>query len=102
MYVVQIFLPLNDQSGLRIPQARFEQAATELSQRFGGLTAYTRAPAKGVWRKAGRRAMHDDIVIYEVICPRLQRRWWKATRLKLEKAFDQESILIRGYAITQL
>jgi hypothetical protein len=102
MHLVQIFLPLYDNKGHSIPQKHFECTAAELSERFGGLTAYTRAPAKGVWKKHSGRTSRDDMVIYEVMCPRLQRRWWKAKRSELEKTFCQETILIRSHAITQL
>jgi hypothetical protein len=51
MHLVQIFLPLYDNSGRSIPRGYFESTATKLSQRFGGLTAFTRAPATGVWKK---------------------------------------------------
>jgi hypothetical protein len=102
MHLVQIFLPLYDEKGRAIPRRHFESTAAELSERFGGLTAYTRAPATGVWKKQSGRTSRDDIIIYEVMCPRLQRRWWKAKRLALAKIFRQETILIRSHPITQL
>jgi hypothetical protein len=102
MHLIQILLPLYDNEGHSIPRKHFERTAAELSQRFGGLTAYTRAPAKGVWKKHGERTSRDDIIIYEVMCSRLQRRWWKAKRSELERIFRQEKILIRSHAITQL
>jgi hypothetical protein len=74
--------------------------ATELSERFDGLTAYTRAPATGVWKKHTGRTSRDDIIIYEVMCPRLQRKWWKAKRSELERIFHQDTVLIRSHAIT--
>jgi hypothetical protein len=102
MHLIQILLPLRDNKGHSIPRKHFERTAAELSQRFGGLTAYTRAPAKGIWKKSGARSSDDDIVIYEVMCSRLARRWWKAKRSELERLFRQEKILIRSHAITQL
>ena len=102
MHLVQIFLPLYDNKGHSIPRRHFESTAAELGERFGGLTAYTRAPATGVWKKHSGRTSRDDIIIYEVMCPRLQRRWWKAKRSELEKIFRQETVLIRSHAITQL
>lgn len=102
MYLVQIFLPLYDNAGRAIPQSRFAQVASDLSARFGGLTAYTRAPAEGVWKQRGKRAAHDDMVIYEVMSERLQRRWWRAKRIELQNLFHQQEILIRAQAITRL
>jgi hypothetical protein len=102
MYLVQILLPLYDKNGRAIPRAQFERTATELSQHFGGLTAYTRAPAEGIWMKRGKQVMRDDVVVYEVMCRRLQRRWWQAKRAALEKSFRQDAILIRSHSVTQL
>lgn len=102
MYLIQIFLPLYDNNGRAISQARFNQIATELSEHFGGLTAYTRAPAEGFWKKRGKRTKHDDMVVYEVMSSRLQRRWWQFKRAELQKLFRQQEILIRAQVITRL
>ncbi len=102
MYLVQILLPLYDKNGRVIPQAQFERTAKELTHHFGGLTAYTRAPAQGIWKRRGKRVMRDDVVVYEVMCRRLQRRWWEAQRIALEKSFRQDAILIRSHPVTQL
>lgn len=102
MHLVQIFLPLYDNKGHCIARKHFISTAAEFTERFGGLTAYTRAPAKGVWKTHVGTTSRDDVVIYEVMCPRLQREWWKQKRLELQKIFHQETILIRSHAITQL
>jgi hypothetical protein len=103
MYLIQIFLPLRDNRGRPITQRNFERLAKDLGRRFGGMTAYTRAPATGLWkRSSGGRAKHDDVVIYEVMAARLERRWWKRQRVALQATFRQEQILIRGHGITRL
>ena len=102
MYLIQIFLPLQDNRGRAIARVHFDRLATELTERFGGLTAYARSPADGLWRGRGRRTRHDHIVIYEVMSPRLQRRWWQARRRQLEKTFRQQQLLVRAQLITRL
>ena len=50
MYLIQILLPLYRNDGQALPRALFRQVRDELIERFGGLTAYTRAPASGYWQ----------------------------------------------------
>jgi hypothetical protein len=46
-HVVEIFLPLKTKEGRPQPRELFVQVRDELVGRFGGLTAFTRAPAEG-------------------------------------------------------
>ena len=52
MHLVQILLPVYDNEGNELPQVEFRRVRSELSHRFGGLTAFTRAPAEGIWTGA--------------------------------------------------
>jgi hypothetical protein len=102
MYLVQVFLPLRDNRGRKIAPRHFERLASELGRRFGGLTTYARAPAIGLWKKRNEAPRRDEIIIYEVMAPRLERRWWKQQRTRLEKLFRQQEILVRGHRITRI
>jgi hypothetical protein len=102
-HLVQIFLPLQDNRGKRIAERHFKVLAEELSERFGGLTAYVRAPATGLWKKQqSARMLRDEIVIYEVIVGHLDRRWWRHKRQALQRTFRQQEILIRAHGILLL
>lgn len=103
MHLVQIFLPLRDNAGRPIARAHFDTLARELGDRFGGMTAYARAPATGLWKR-NRHAprQRDQIVIYEVMTTRLEAAWWKSLRRRLEKTFRQQQILIRSLVIRRL
>ena len=48
MYLIQILLPLNDNQGRPVARELFRDVGSELTGRFGGLTAHTRAPAEGL------------------------------------------------------
>ena len=86
MHLVQLLLPLYDGRGRRIPRVRFAELAEELTLRHGGLTAYVRTPATGLWRpRRGGRIHRDDVVIYEVMVKTLQPSWWAALRRRLEE-----------------
>jgi hypothetical protein len=102
MYLFQILLPLYGNDGRRIARTTFQSAAEELARDFGGLTAYFRAPARGLWRQRGGRLKRDDIVVYEVTAKALQRRAWQARRSRLQRAFRQEQIVVRAVRLQQI
>lgn len=72
-----------------------------MAARFGGLTAQTRAPVEGVWKQSSR-VKRDTLVIYEVTVTSLERRWWRAFRQRLEKAFRQQEIALLIYKVQKL
>jgi hypothetical protein len=101
MQLVQILLPLTDNDGKPFAANLFAQVRRELTERFGGLTAFTRAPAEGAWKDAGE-TQHDDIIVLEVMTESLDRAWWTKYRQELELRFDQDEIVIRAQEITLL
>ena len=101
MHLVQILAPLFDNEGNHFPSEPYRQLRAELAERFGGLTAFTRAPAEGLWTGGGE-ASHDEIVIFEVMVEKLDRMFWSAYRRELEERFRQEVIVIRAQSIEQL
>jgi hypothetical protein len=74
----------------------------ELTDRFGGVTAYMRAPARGAWKTGDGDEARDDIVIVEVMTPDLDRDWWDAYRRRLEELLRQEAIVVRALPLTIL
>ncbi len=61
MHLVQLLLPVFDNDGLHQPLALFRTVSDELTERFGGLTAFTRAPAEGRWQGESSGTTHDEI-----------------------------------------
>lgn len=47
MHLVQILLPIHDNSQELFPVGEYRRVREELTEKFGGLTVYTRAPAEG-------------------------------------------------------
>ncbi|HYW30441.1 MAG TPA: hypothetical protein VE869_02960 [Gemmatimonas sp.] len=76
--------------------------SAELTARFGGVTAYSRSPAHGVWQPDAGGAEHDDIVLLEVVVETLDADWWRDLRQRLERDLEQDSILVRAIAIQML
>ena len=95
MHLVQILLPLYDNAGAPLPRGLFTKVREELAGAFGGLTAFTRAPAEGLWQDEGETT-RDDIVIFEVMTDALDEGWWRAYRAKLERRFRQDVVVIRA------
>jgi hypothetical protein len=102
MYMAQLLLPLWSNGGERFPKGLFEQVREELVQQFGGLTAYTRTPASGVWQEKDGGTVHDEIIVYEVMMENLDENWWNSYRRKLEKRFSQDELVIRVQEIRLL
>jgi len=102
MYLVQILLPLFDNDGHPFEAADYIRLRSELADRFGGVTAYTRAPARGVWKDEAGETNRDDIVIFEVMTGELDREWWTAFRRQLEARFRQDTLIVRALTSTLL
>ena len=102
-YLIQILLPVYDNEGRAFGEAAFAPTRAELTERFGGLTAYLRAPARGLWKTEQGTVERDDIAIFEVMS---ERRSMKAgggiNRARLEARFRQDLIVVRATAITVL
>lgn len=101
MHLIQILLPLYDNGGEPLPGELYGRMREELARAFGGLTAFTRAPAEGHWRDEGE-TKRDDIVVFEVMAEHLDEGWWKAYRTDLEGRFRQDVIVIRAQEIRLL
>lgn len=96
MHLVQLLLPLYDNDKQPFAQAMLDQVSDELAEKFGGVTAFRRSPAEGVWEEGQGRVSRDEVVILEVMAERIDRAWWAAYRRELERRFRQERILIRA------
>ncbi len=102
MHLIHILLPLKDNEGKPLGQKLFGAVADELTEMFGGLTAHTRAPAEGLWKEGPTGTDKDEIVIYEVMADELDEGWWGMYRVKLEKRFKQEKVVVRAQEIKLL
>lgn len=103
MFLVQILLPLYDNDGRALARDRYDAVFRTLTERFGGVTAFTRAPAEGAWKEPGGGPINRDrVVVFEVMVERLDHDWWGAYRRQLEAEFRQEKIVIRAMAVEEL
>jgi hypothetical protein len=101
MDLVQLILPLYDNDGKAIDAQLFREVRQALLERFGGVTAFTRAPAQGLWQD-GAGVQRDDVLLYEVMVDELDRGWWAAYRRELEGKFRQQELVVRAHPIERL
>lgn len=102
MFLVQILLPLRDNNGDLFSDDVLRQVRAELVRIFGGVTAYTQSPAKGVWRGEDEQTSQDEIILVEVMARTIDRNWWNKYREELETRFRQEKLVIRAHEVTLL
>jgi hypothetical protein len=102
VHLVQILLPVFDANGVRSGDEQFVAVRRELTGRFGGVTAYLRSPASGLWVRDDGAVDRDDVVMVEVMVERIDRAWWRDYRKSLEQAFRQDVIVVRAFAIETL
>jgi len=104
MVLIQLLLPSKPSTETAPPDIADALARTrrELAEKFEGVTAYLRAPAKGIWTASDGHTEADDVVMVEVVTDRFNTRWWRAYAATLAKRFQQESIHVRAMRIQLL
>ena len=101
MHLIQLLLPTQHRDGRDVGAEAFAKVRDELAERFGGVTAYTRSPATGVW-KSGAEVERDQVVMVEVVVDVFDRDWWARYRESLEDRFGQEEVHARAIAIERI
>ena len=101
-HLVQILLPLRKRDGSDVPAASFGEVRGELTQRFGGVTAYSRSPATGLWKNTEAEVEREQVIMVEVVVEPFDRDWWTQYRERLAQRFDQEEIHARAIAIERI
>lgn len=96
MRLVQIFLPLYDNTDRPFSKSLVDQVRQELTDMFGGVTLYLRSPAVGAWEKESGDICRDDVILVEVMVDVTDTAWWTTYRQELERRFSQDKILVRA------
>ena len=98
MVLIQLLLPTRKPDG-GDATAPLGETRRELVDRFKGVTAYVRSPAKGEWVSPKGRTEIDDVVMVEVVTQTFERAWWRSYAATLARRFDQDEIHVRAMAI---
>lgn len=102
MKLIQILLPLYDKEQNIFPNSFYTEIKKTLTEKYGGITAYTRSPATGLWKEETEKTVKDEIIIHEIMAEELDKDWWTSYKKKLEETFQQEEIIIRSWEIELL
>lgn len=102
MHLIQLFLPTRDPAGQPFDRALFAAVRAELTEAFGGVTAYQRAPAVGLWEDDGGDVQRDDVVLFETMAEQLDHGWWRRYRETLAQRFAQDEVLVRAWPCERL
>jgi hypothetical protein len=100
--LIQILLPLYSPEGKAFTAAPYTGIRQTLTEKFGGITTYARSPAAGLWKETEDKTVRDDLVVYEVLTPELDRDWWGKYKAGLEETFCQQEILVRAWEVEVL
>jgi len=98
-HLVQILLPIHSRDGSPLPNEMFTRVRAELTEAFGGVTAYSRSPATGLWKRDDEAIERDQVIMVEVVVDVFDREWWAAYREQLERRFGQEEVHARALAM---
>jgi hypothetical protein len=102
MYLIQLLLPLYDNDQRPFPRLNFDDVRRNLTEHFGGVTAYLRSPAVGLWKENETNVSRDEVVMFEVMSKELDERWRSQYRRDLERTFQQEEVLVRAVTVRKL
>ena len=101
-YLVQLLLPTHRQNGDSVAPEEFARVRVELTERFGGVTAYSRSPATGLWKRDDEEVERDQVIMIEVVVEVFDREWWARYREQLETRFGQQEVLARALAMERI
>lgn len=102
MDLIQVLLPLNKPDGSPFPVNYFTVIRKELADLYGGITTYSRSPAVGLWKESEDKTVADDIIIFELMVKSVDLAWWNEYRMKLEKLFEQDQLVMRYWKINRI
>jgi hypothetical protein len=100
MVLIQLLLPTGGSTGEG--PTPLAETRRELAEKFTGLTAYVRSPAKGLWTGTDGRIEQDDVVMVEVVTESFDRAWWRTYTAILARRFRQDAIHVRAMPVDLL
>jgi hypothetical protein len=95
-HLIQILLPMQRQDGRPVVAEEFARVRIELTEKFGGVTAYSRSTATGLWKRSEDEVERDQVIMVEVVVEAFDPRWWEEYRREIERRFGQEQIHARA------
>ena len=98
MVLIQLLLPTTASVDTKA-MTPLTETRGELADKFSGVTAYVRSPAKGLWTAPDGHTEVDDVVMVEVVTETFDRDWWRAYAATLAQRFHQNTIHVRALPV---
>jgi hypothetical protein len=102
MVLIQLLLPVPTSATGAEADERVAQTRHELVEAFGGITAYLRTPAHGVWTAPDGARERDAVVMVEIVTERFDRAWWHRYASAVAARFQQDAIHVRAVSVDVL
>lgn len=93
--LVQLLLPQSGRDGKPFPERYYSAVRKKLTEKFGGVTIYSQAPATGLWKADEEHVETDRLIIFEVMVSCIDKAFWTRYKESLQKTFSQQEIAIR-------
>ncbi len=90
MHLIQLLIPLHDNHEQAFPTAYFNKVREDLTKHFGGVTAFVRSPAVGLWKEQSDEINRDEVIMFEVLTEQLDNEWWAEYRKELQRDFARK------------
>lgn len=100
--LIQLLVPVYDSEGKRFPARYYSQLQRKLTDKFGGLTIYSRNPAEGFWKEGKSQTVKEEMLVCEVMAVEADPDFWQKLKLTLVEQFDQEEIVITSCKISRI
>ena len=97
MVLIQLLLPIGASGDSAV--TALAETRRELVDRFKGVTAYVRSPAKGLWTAPDGHTEAGDVVMVEVVTDTFDRAWWRTYSATLAQRFAQDTIHVRALPV---
>jgi hypothetical protein len=97
MVLIQLLLPTGASGDAAV--TALAETRRELVEKFKGVTAYVRSPARGLWTAPDGHTEADDVVMVEVVTDTFDRAWWRTYSARLAKRFAQDAIHVRALPV---
>ncbi|MFI5452940.1 inorganic diphosphatase [Pedobacter sp. UC225_61] len=99
---IELFIPVYSKKGKSFPKKYYSSLHQKLTDKFGGLTMYSRVPVTGFWKENSSATLKEDIIVYEVLASEIDEKFWDKLKKWALKTFNQDEIMIHVSSISTI
>ncbi|MFD0941497.1 inorganic diphosphatase [Pedobacter boryungensis] len=99
---IELFIPVYNKKGKPFPKKYYTNLHQKLTDKFGGLTMYSRVPVIGFWKENTANTVKENIIVYEVLATEIDDKFWSKLKKWILKTFAQEEIIIHISSVSSI